>query len=184
MNAHNAMTAGENGHRVAGKRAMSTAGSMMLPSLAAIAAPGLLLMLIMLPALASDFRSGEDWLFACFIAGIAVLVTAGHVAVLGIPYVLVLWKIGRFRWLPMVLGGFAMGYLPTFCFTVLPFLYHHYTAAGLSGGSGIVLGENMRLPLFAGGFGALSALVFHMTYRWLSRGRRGRSPPVSGAKTT
>lgn len=184
MSAHDTMTAVKNARLVADKPAMSMAGRVMLSSLAAIVAPGLVLMLIMLPALLADVRPVGEWLFACFIAGIAMLVAAGHVVVLGIPYVLALWKIGRFRWLSMLLGGFAMGYLPTFCFTVLPFLFHHYTATGLSGGSGIVLGENMGLPLFAGGFGALSALLFHMTYRCLSRGRRSRSPPVSEAKTT
>ena len=154
-------------------------------SLVAVAAPAILLLLVLLPPmLFSDMGDSDGWMFVILVMAVATIYSAFHFVVLGIPYVLVLWKIGRFRWLPMVLGGFAMGYLPTFCFTVLPFLFHHYTATGLSGGSGIVLGENMRLPLFAGGFGALSALVFHMTYRWLSRDRIGRSPPVSEAKTT
>ncbi len=186
MNARDAMRSANDDRPVVDTNPGETPmdGRMLLSSLAATAAPGLLFMGFLLPGLVSDSRSGEDWLFACLLVGFAMLVALGYVAMLGIPYVLVLLKIGRFRWLPMALGGFAMGYLPTFCFSVLPFLFHHYTATGLSGGSGIVLGENMRLPLFAGGFGALSALVFHITYRWLSRGRRGRSPPVSEAKTT
>ena len=158
-------------------------GRMLLSLSAATAAPVLLFMLSMLPALVSDFRSGEEWLFACFLAGLATLFALGHVAMLGIPYVLVLLKIGRFRWLPMALGGFAMGFLPTLCFTALPHL-HEYLATGSSGRSGIILGENMRFLLSAGGLGTLSALVFYIAYRWLSRGCRGCTPPVSEAKTT
>lgn len=170
MNAHDTMTVVKYAHPVADRRAMSMAGRVMLSSLAAIVAPGLVLMLLMLPALISDLRSAEEWLFACSIAGAAALITAVHVAVLGIPYVLVLLKIGRVRWLPMVLGGFAMGFLPTFCLTVLPILLEH-SAKEFNGGSGIALGDFMRLPLSAGGFGAFSALVFYITFRWLSRGR-------------
>lgn len=145
-------------------------GGMLLSLLAATAAPALLFMLSMLPALVSDFRSGELWMLACLFAGLATLIALGHVAVLGIPYVLVLLKIGRFRWLPMVAGGFAIGFLPTFCLTVLPYLLEH-PVTGFSGDSGIVLGKNMRLPLSASGFGALSALVFFVTFRWRSRDR-------------
>lgn len=183
MNAHDTMTVVKYAHPVADRRAMSMAGRVMLSSLVAIVAPGLVLMLLMLPALISDLRSAEEWLFACFIAGVAVLVAAAHVAVLGIPYVLVLLKIGRARWLPMVLGGFAMGFLPAFCLTVLPILLEH-SATEFSGSSRIALRDFMRLPLSAGGFGAFCGLIFYIMFRWLSRGGTGCSSPVSEAKTT
>lgn len=173
MNARAAMTSANDDRPVVDANPVATPmdGRMLLSSLAAAVAPGLLFMLLfMMPALVLDSRSGEEWLFACLLAGLATLIALGHVAVLGIPYVLVLLKIGRFRWLPMVAGGFAIGFLPTLCFTLLPYLFEH-SSTGFSGGSGMVLVENVRLPLSAGGFGALSALVFHIVFRWLSRGR-------------
>ncbi len=168
MNAHGVMTAGD-GRRVVDKRAMPLAGRLLLSSIPAIATPGLLLLLVMLPPLVTD--PGNSWWQGAFlIAGIAMSFATVHLVVLGIPYVLVLRKIGRIRWLPMMSGGFAIGFLPAFCFSSLPPIIDYYASTGASGVSAIVLWGHVNSAVFLGGFGALSALVFFLAFRWLSRG--------------
>ncbi len=164
------MTAGKDARPAADRRAMPLVGRLMLSSILAIATPGLLLLLIMLPPLVAD-PGNAWWQGACIIAGIAMLFAAAHLVALGIPYVLVLLKIGRIRWLPMMSGGFAIGFLPTFCFSSLPRILDYYASTGASDVSAIVLWGHVNSPVFLGGFGALSALVFFLAFRWLSRGR-------------
>ena len=170
MNAHDTMTAGENSRPAADRSAMPLAGRLLLSSIPAIATPGLLLLLVMLPPLVTD--PGNAWWQGAFlIAGIAMSFAAVHLVVLGVPYVLVLRQIGRMRWLPMMSGGFATGFLPTFCFSSLPRILDYYASTGPRDVLVIVLWGHVNSPVLLGGFGALSALVFFLAFRWLSRGR-------------
>lgn len=79
---------------------------LVLPALSAAAVVALLMMLLL------GFGPGTlVWVPLTFL--IAFAVTLAHTVLLGIPYALLLWKTGRLRLMPMLLGGFAAGYLPS-----------------------------------------------------------------------
>ncbi len=158
-----------------------------LSSLAAVAAPGMLLMLVFLPPTSSWSWDLSDWLGSLVIMMIATEVAGFHFVVFGIPYVLLLLKTGYLRWLPMVLGGFAIGSLPLSLFTTtLPNL-HEYSISGVGDLMAMAM-DYLAIAVLPGLFGALSGVAFMLTFRGLSaadaraarRHRRDKAKAATG----
>jgi predicted DCC family thiol-disulfide oxidoreductase YuxK len=157
-------------------------------SLVAVAAPAILLLLVLLPPLLfSDMGGSDGWMFAALVMAVATLFSAFHFVVFGIPYVLVLLKMGRLGWLSMVSGGFAIGFLPTFVFSELPKLLEYRISYGFWDIVGMLPGYLER-SLEPGLFGALSGLAFMLAFRGLSaaderaarRDRRAKAVAATG----
>ncbi|MES2670405.1 MAG: DUF393 domain-containing protein [Pseudomonadota bacterium] len=157
-------------------------------SLVAVAAPAILLLLVLLPPLLfSDMGGSDGWMFAALVMAVATLFSAFHFVVFGIPYVLVLLKMGRLGWLSIVSGGFAIGFLPTFVFSELPKLLEYRISYGFWDIVGMLPGYLER-SLEPGLFGALSGLAFMLAFRGLSaaderaarRDRRAKAVAATG----
>lgn len=137
-------------------------------SLVAVAAPAILLLLVLLPPmLFSDMGDSDGWMFVILVMVVATIYSAFHFVVLGIPYVLVLLKTGYLRWLPMIFGGFAIGFLPSFVFTKLPQLLEYRISHGFRE-IVAMLPEYLERSVEPGLFGALSGLAFMLAFRGLS----------------
>lgn len=134
---------------VAGKRPPS-----VVPALSSAAATALLV--------TAFFMVGEGIdLSLVLVAAVAFVVALLFSALLGVPYALLLWHLGRLRWLPMLAGGFAIGALPYFGFAI-----------GAFSNSAITWEDHIvEMLLFAGmqGLaGAVGAAAFFFSQRCLA----------------
>lgn len=116
---------------------------LMIPTLSAAAAITILVLLLLL------FSGGVLALWPVIVV-VAFAVALAHTVMLGIPYVLLLRRLDRLSILPMLLGGFAIGFIPT-AILVWPEAVPAAVAAAL-----------------AGAMGAVGAVTFHLSCRQLS----------------
>lgn len=112
-------------------------------------------------------------LYACF----SLVYVLPLVAVFGVPYALLLLALGRFRFWPMTLGGFAIAGGPA----LITAAAMHFGLSGgildallLLGSGAFILATVVPYPvagLVLGLLGALGAAAFHRTYAWVARPR-------------
>lgn len=81
----------------------------LIPMFTASAAIALLMALV-------AFATGAPFILAVIAAVAAFVVSLLHAGPFGVPYALLLHRFGRFRVLPMAIGGFVIGALPDIVF--------------------------------------------------------------------
>lgn len=126
----------------------TTAGQRPLLVIPALSS-ALMVTILTLPL--SGFTGGAVALWPLIVI-IAFVVALAHTMLLGIPYVLLLWKIKHFSILPMLLGGFMIGFIP----------------AAILFWPDVLKAQAAIAAALAGALGAAGAATFHLSCRRLS----------------
>ena len=118
---------------------------LVIPALSAAA------MVAILTLLLSGFGGGALALWPLIVL-VAFAVALAHTVLIGIPYVLLLWKVERLSFLPMLLGGFTTGFI----------------SAAILFWPGMLSVPAAVTATFAGALGAAGAVTFHLSCRLLA----------------
>lgn len=118
---------------------------LVIPALSAAAMVAILVLIL------SGFGAGALALWPLIVL-VAFAVALAHTVLIGIPYVLFLWKIERLSFLPMLLGGFMTGFVP----------------AAILFWPDVLTASAAIAAAFTGALGAAGAATFHLSCRRLS----------------
>ena len=126
---------------------------LVIPALSSSAATALLVTV--------SFMIGDGIDFSLvLVAAVAFVIALLFSALLGIPYALLLQRLGRLRWLPMLAGGFTIGALP-----YLGFVLGAFSSLAVTREDHII--EILVFAGMQGLAGAVGAAAFFFSQRYL-----------------